>query len=500
MNTTINTTGKVPTQQDLDSCDTMYDKFLLKRPEICYELNERDFSRLFSEVVRPYLRYNVTLQKWMFYNGKYWEVDSSQVHVQHAMKEFSYELLKYALNIVGMQNEEFTEYVKDLGGASKRKTLIKDAIDVNYISDNMFDQNPFLFNCINGTFNLQTMQLQPFNPDDYLTKISNVYYDAAATSQILDNFMNEIFCNDQNLIDYMYQVLGYSLSGINNQECFWVLLGETTRNGKSTLLNTVSYMMGGSDGYAKNCDISTLAKKKSSNGSAPSSDICRLKGSRFVVASEPSADFELDEAKVKSFTGNDKITARMLYANDIEFLPTFKIFIATNHKPNISDDSVIDSNRLKVIPFNRHFTPDEQKKNLKERLCAPDVQSALFNKCVQGWIQFKQNGLVEPQAVINATASYQTSGQILQVFLDSEMVQEAGAITPLSAYYQTYVAWCTENGFMPMSREKVNHYARSKNLFKASATVQGKTMRNILVGYRLKTEKDTTPIQEQCPF
>ena len=45
MNTTINTTGKVPTQQDLDSCDTMYDKFLLKRPEICYELNERDFSR-----------------------------------------------------------------------------------------------------------------------------------------------------------------------------------------------------------------------------------------------------------------------------------------------------------------------------------------------------------------------------------------------------------------------------------------------------------------------
>ena len=57
----------------------------------------------------------------------------------------------------------------------------------------MFDQKPFLFNCINGTFNLQTMQLQPFIPDDYLTKISNVYYDAGATSQILDNFMNEIF-------------------------------------------------------------------------------------------------------------------------------------------------------------------------------------------------------------------------------------------------------------------------------------------------------------------
>ena len=280
---------------------------------------------------------------------------------------------------------------------------------------------------------------------------------------------------------------------------FVALIGRPNA-GKSTLLNTVSYMLGGSDGYAKNCDISTLAKKKSSNGSAPSSDICRLKGSRFVVASEPSADFELDEAKVKSFTGNDKITARMLYANDIEFLPTFKIFIATNHKPNISDDSVIDSNRLKVIPFNRHFTPDEQKKNLKERLCAPDVQSALFNKCVQGWMQFMQNGLVEPQAIINATASYQTSGQILQIFFDSELVQESGAIVPLRMYYPLYAAWCTENGFMPMSREKINHYVRSKNWFKGQSTYNGKTERNILIGYRLKTEKDIVPMQAQCPF
>lgn len=494
------TANNIPTQQELDACDTMYDKFILKQPELCYELNERDFSRLFSEIVRPYLRYNITLQKWMYYNGKYWEVDTSLVNVLREMKKFSFELLKYALNAVGIQNEEFLEYVKDLGSASKRKTLIKDAIDVNCISDNMFDGNQLLFNCINGTFNLQTMQLQDFNPDDYLTKVSNVFYVPNKTSQILDDFMNEIFCGDQSLIDYMYQVLGYSLSGKNNQECFWVLLGETTRNGKSTLLNTFSYMLGGSDGYAKNCDISTLAKKKNSNGSATSSDICRLKGSRFVVASEPSADFELDEAKVKAFTGNDKITARMLYANDVEFLPTFKIFIGTNHKPNISDESVIDSNRLKVIPFNRHFAPDKQKKNLKERLCAPDIQTALFNKCLQGWSQFMQNGLIEPQAVINATTSYQTSGQILQTFLDAELVQEAGAVMPLSVYYPLYVTWCTENGFIPMSREKANQYARSKNLFKASATVGGKTMRNILTGYRLKTEKDVEPVQVQHPF
>lgn len=496
----MNATNRLPTQQELDACTQMGDKFLLIRPEITCELNERDFSRLFSNVVRPYLRYNITIQKWMYYNGKYWEVDTSQVHAQREMKIFSYELFKYAANEVGMKDEEFMEYVQDLGSASKRKSLLKDAIDVNYVTDDIFDSDPMLFNCTNGTINLRLMRKQSFNPEDYITKISNVEYNSTATSPLLDNFMNDIFCGDYDLINYVYQVLGYSLTGLNNQECFWILLGETTRNGKSTLLNTFSHMLGGVDGYAKNCDISTFSKKKGTNASAPSSDICRLKGARFVVASEPSADFELDESKVKSFTGNDRITARMLYANDVEFAPTFKIFIGTNHRPNISDDSVLDSNRLKVIPFNRHFTPDEQKKDLKELLCSPTVQSALLNHCITGWNHFNQYGFTEPQAVLNATASYQTSGQILQVFLDSELVKEDGAVTPLSVYYPLYVSWCTENGCIPMSREKVNHYIRSKNLFKATATIDKKTVRNILSGYRLKTEKDNEPIDDPFPF
>ncbi len=486
----MNTITKLPTQQELDLCTSMYDKFKLKPPELCYDLNERDFSRLFAEVTRPYLRYNTSILKWMYYNGRYWETDASGVNVQRCMKEFSFELLKYATNEIGMANEEFLEYVKELGSASKRKTLIKDATDVFCISNDEFDNNPFLFNCQNGTFNLKTMKLQPFNADDKITKISRVIYNPNKTSQVLDTFMNDIFCDDRSLINYVYEILGYSLSGINNQECFWILLGETTRNGKSTLLNTFSYMLGEHDGYATNCDISTLAKNKKRSGSSPSSDIARLKGARFVVASEPSADFELDEAKVKAFTGNDRITARMLYSNDIEFQPTFKIFIGTNHRPNVSDDSILDSHRLKVIPFNRHFSPDEQKRGLKDHLKHPDIISAFFNQCLQGWMRFKNNGLTEPSAVINATAAYQTTGQILQLYFDSQLVKEVGAVTPLAAFYPLYVAWCGENGFTPMSREKVNAYMRSRGLFKATATISSKTVRNILNGYRLKGSAD----------
>ena len=486
----MNAITNIPTQNELDFCQTMQDKFHLKPPELCYELNERGISKLFSEITHPYLLYNVSQKKWMYYNGKHWEVDEGNVFVQREMKLFSHELLKYAVNEVGMANEEFLEFVQSLGGAAKRKTLIKDAIDNNFVTEDAFDNNIYLFNCQNGTFDLRTQQLLPHNPKDMITKISKGFYVPGATSPILDNFMNDIFCGDTDLINYMYRVLGYCLSGLNNQECFFILLGETTRNGKSTLLNTFSFLLGENAGYSRNADISSFAQKKSSNGSAPSSDICRLRGSRFVIASEPAPDFVLDESKVKSFTGQDAINARMLYANNIEFKPTFKILIGTNHRPNISDDSVLESNRLRVIPFNRHFSVDEQNKSLKERLILPDVLSALLNKSINGFAEFQQIGLSEPEAVINATAQYQTQGQILQLFFDSQLIKEPGAVIPLAVFYPFYLSWCTENGFTPLTREKTNSYMRSKNLFKATATIDGKTIRNILSGYRLKTEKD----------
>ena len=496
----MNGNQNIPTQDELDACNTMQDKFKLKPPELFYELNERGMSKLFSEIIHPYFVYNVTRKQWMYYNGKYWEEDIGGIRIQREMKIFSHELLKYGVNEVGMANEEFLDFVQSMGGAAKRKTLIKDAIDNNFVSEDAFDWNIFLFNCQDGTYDLQNQRFLPHNPKDMITKISAACYNPTATSKILDDFMNEIFCGDAELIRYIYRIFGYSLSGLNNQECLFIFLGETTRNGKSTLLNTFAHLLGENSGYARNADISSLAQKKSVNGSAPSSDICRLKGSRFVVASEPAPDFVFDESKIKSFTGQDTITARLLYRNDVEFKPTFKIFIGTNHRPNVGDDSILESNRLRVIPFNRHFGANEQKRNLKERLKYPDVLAALLRKCIEGFNEFMQMGLNEPQAVIDASAQYQTQGQVLQVFFDSQLHKELGAATPLSTFYPLYTAWCTENGFVPLSREKTNNYMRRKNLFKATATINGKTVRNILNGYRLKTSKDIAPNEIQCPF
>ena len=513
------TENKMATQEDLDACIDMLSKFRLKPPETCYEMNERGMSRLFSDVTHPYLSYNITRKCWMYYNGKYWETDTGSVLVQREMKAFTRNLLVYAVTELGNADEDFTKFVESLSQAAKRKTLIKDSMDCNFTTDDDYDTDNYLINCQNGTYNLKTRILQPHSPANRITKIIRANYNVGSRSEVVDNFMNDIFCGDTELIRYVYRALGYSLSGINNQECLFIFLGETTRNGKSTLLNTFAYLLGEGNGYSRNADVASLGQRKTANGSAPSSDIARLRGARFVVASEPKSDFVFDEGRIKTFTGNDTITARMLYQNDVEFKPTFKIFIGTNNRPNVNDDSILESFRLRVIPFSRHFSAEEQNKFLKEQLKEQSALDAFFMKCVEGFNEFMRIGLAEPDTVLEATAAYQTQGQVFQIFLDNQMTVDAAATTPLATFYPFYQNWCTENGFTPLNKTNMKRIMEQKGLFKATATINGKTIRNILTGYRLadntqslaakatiheKIKKDNVITQSteslQCPF
>ena len=489
------------TLEAIDACSSMEEKFLLIQPEKTYELNERDYAHLFATVVHSYLRPNVSKKFWKYYDGLRWVDDEGNIKLKQQMKLFSIELYKYACSNVSPNDEDYFEFILDMTARTKRNTLIKDAYDVYPVSNDDFDKNPYLFNCQNVTIDLQTSNIHPHTPDDMITQVANVYYDPSAVSPLLDDFFQKIFCGDNALINYVSTVLGYSLSGLTSEECMFIVLGETTRNGKSTLLNTFAYMLGNSQGYAVNVDVSTFAQKKFMNGSAPSGDIARMRGSRFAVASEPPQDFIMDEAKLKAFTGRDTITARNLRESEQEFIPTFKIFIGTNHRPEIMDDSIIESNRLRVIPFNHHFTVAEQYKNLRTKLMQPNELSALLNFCLKGFSQYAQHGLVEPVAVKQAIDEYQTQGQILQTFFNSELYESPGAVIPLPKFYPLYEKWCNDNAFTPMPKHKVNQCMRAKGIFKASGTYNHKTERNLLVGYSLtKKEAQTSVKDAELPF
>jgi len=89
-------------------------------------------------------------------------------------------------------------------------------------------------------------------------------------------------------------------------------------------------------------------------------DIARLRGTRLVTAAEAECDRQLAEALVKQLTGGDTITARFLYGEFFEFLPTFKFFLGVNNRPLIKGTDHAIWRRIRLIPFNVTIPTEEQ--------------------------------------------------------------------------------------------------------------------------------------------
>ena len=159
------------------------------------------------------------------------------------------------------------------------------------------------------------------------------------------------------LISFLQRAIGYSLTGDTSEQCLFILHGSGA-NGKSTFLQTIASALGD---YAMSTPTETLLVK---HKGAISNDVARLKGARYVTASEAEAEQRLAESLIKQMTGGDVISARFLHQEFFDFAPTHKIFFGTNHKPVIRGTDPAIWRRIRLVPFDVTIPEAERDKNL----------------------------------------------------------------------------------------------------------------------------------------
>lgn len=408
-----------------------------------YTQGEIGFGNLFADYYKPVARFNSDREVWYVYDGKSWRVDSGNLKVEKLAKRLADLLLIYGTTISEESvRKEFIKSVTKLQDRRKRETMIKDARSEHPLPHAALDRDEFLFNMQNGTMNLLTGEFHEHRPEDFITKISPVAYDPDATCPRFIQFMDEVMQGDKERIAYVQKALGYSLSADTKLECFFILYGATSRNGKGTLMETFLKISGD---YGKNSDPLLLAMKYNQSSSGPSEELARLDGARFVNISEPEKKLVVDAALTKRLTGNDTITARYLHENSFEFKPTFKIFINTNHEPQITDDTLFTSGRVKVIPFNRHFSEKEQDKGLKAFFTEDSNMSGIFNWLLEGFRRYKSEGLEVPKSVKEATDAYQLESDRIAQFVKQCLVPAQGKELRSQAVYNRYLTWCRDD-------------------------------------------------------
>lgn len=448
-------------------------------------------GRLYADIFKPVARYVPQRKKWFIFDGKRWTSDVGSLKAMELCKNLADVLLYYSSSIADEKTR--LDYLKECCGKWQnrhyREIYLKEAESVYPIEYSTFDSNKYLFNCNNGTLNLKTFEFYKHKSEDYITKISKTDYDQNAIYPRFNSFILEIMTtngvvdNDKAL--FLQKVLGYGIGGSTKYECLFILYGETTRNGKGTLMESCVRVLGD---YAAAVRPETITQKQFSNSSSPSEDIARLAGIRFANISEPKKGLLLDSAQVKSMTGNDTINARYLQENSFDYRPQFKLYINTNYLPQINDVTLFISNRIVVIPFNRNFEPSQQDKGLKEEFAKPEAQSAILNWLVKGYMEVQRNGLNAPQSVLDAIEDYSKESDKIAQFMDDKLSSDNSSEIKTSTAYSLYSDWCRQNGYYVESNrvfmQELRQKFREKIVRKRPNNGGDKT--TLLLGYKIK--------------
>lgn len=327
-----------------------------------------------------------------------------------------------------------------------------------------FDRDPWALNCQNGIINLKTGELQPHDARRMIRKIAPVDYDPAALAPIWEKFLSRIFGGDQELIGYIRRAVGYSLTGLTIEQCFFFLFGKGN-NGKSTFTGALAALLG--DYYRKSA-AATFMQKYSQGGA--SEGLANLAGARVVIASELSAGMKLDEPNIKDLTGGDMYTARKLYQDEFTFKPALKLWMYGNEKPKVTGTDEGIWLRVRLVPFTVVIPEAEIDKTLPEKLAGE--LPGILAWAVRGCLEWQREGLGMPEVIKEATKAYRTGEDVIGQFIEDCCTQDAKALTKIGDLHAAYTRWGGDWKIKAFSQELARRgYAKAHTI--AGTCVKG---------------------------
>lgn len=417
-----------------------------------FDLGDLGNAERFIHYFGKDLRYCFPFKAWFVWNGSRWVIDEKGL-IKERAKTIS---RKIDEEVVVEESDDRRNQLRKQAQKARQKQSIDALISLSESSvpvlPDQMDNDPWLLNVRNGVVDLRTGALSPHEREHLITKQIGVDYDPSATCPKWERFLSDVMQDREgnilvNVIEFLQKSIGYSLTGETMEQCLFFLHG-TGKNGKSTFIDTIQKLMAD---YAEQTSTETFLVKQQNN--SINNDIARLRGARFVSATESEDGKRLAESLIKQLTGGDRITARFLHKEFFTFKPSFKIFFATNHKPKIRGTDYAIWRRIRLIPFNVTIDDKKVNPNLPKELEAE--LPGILNWAVKGCMKWQQEGLKPPVEVQAATDDYKQEMDSISDFIEDCLYIDRHAKVSIKSLSEAYSRWCTEN----------NEYEHKKAVF-----------------------------------
>jgi len=435
----------------------------------CLYNNARGDGILFSAIHRDRFLHVKTTGQWLAWGGQHWINDKADL-CQDAVEQVASKYYELAHDLktqadaateAGKVDEAkrckaerklYLRRVDRLRDHPGAKSCMEWAHKIGArslaIIGEEIDQRPMLLACKNGVIDLNTGKRLDGRPSDYLVKAIPVEWQGLdAPRPEWDRFISEIHLDDQEMVSFIRRLFGYAVTGLISEHHLACFIGEG-RNGKGTMFETLKAIMGELS-WAVQPEL-ILEQKNTRASAGPSPDLVSLQGRRLVIASETDEGRRISGAKVKSLTGADTINARAPHDRfEINFTPTHKLFLYTNHTPHgLTKDYALEK-RLLFINYPLKFIDNPTTENERQR--DPALPAKLMAEApgilawlVQGCLEWQEHGLAPPDKIrADVEALRKKEDTFLQFFTDRMLVDKDSSCL-FKDIYTKFQAWYVE--------------------------------------------------------
>ena len=301
-----------------------------------------------------------------------------------------------------------------------------------------FNKNPLSIVFENGILNLKTMKLEQHHPDHLETIKLHVNYNPEAVGPTADEFFKTATCGDPEVIQLLYEAIGYSFLKTPELHKAFLLIGEG-RNGKSTFLDIIKNICG-----MENCtslDFKDLGEKF--RVGMLHNKLVSLSGD---ISSQPLKDSDL----FKRIVGGDEITIERKNAHPFNDTVFATLMFSANTLPRTPDTTSGFYRRLCIIPFNADLSSVslvegmEFKENLMKDLEYIAYQAVQHIHVVLN----KTHTFIEPLRVKEMMKDYKVENSSVLSWVVNKKLSKLDLLAkPEEELYAEYGVWCDINGF-----------------------------------------------------
>ncbi len=397
---------------------------------------------------------------WMVYNEGTWQEDKKDLAMRASAESAIAKIPKEAALADASERAAYKSWYTKSSSEGRVLAAVNLAKHRLVSSPSEFVSNPRMLNVANGVVNLETGELLEHAPRHKMTHMINVEYDPRADTTLVDTFFAKSQ-PDPEVRAYLWRLLGYSISGVVADHVIALHYGKG-RNGKGTLIQAISTMMGSLATPVPD-EVLTVGAK----GQHPTS-IATLFNKRFAVASEIQAGSMLNAAMVKRLTGGDLITARGMRQDFYTFAPTHHIHMLINDRPkvpNAADSAIWD--RLHMIPWTVVVPVEERILGLQDRLAK---DPGLLRRVVEGAVAYFCDGLQPPEIIRVSTSDYQRDEDRYADWIDECVEVDPGGTVTVQALYESWVKWAEKRG---MRNEAYNTFSKALELRNVGSKCMG---------------------------